>query len=256
HVRRRPLRERTEWPFPRPSPRRRLRLLTRSPKEARMSGPHGLTRRRFFGLAAATLAAPASLLPQARRSDAMTEAPTGVAQRTESDQTAVRPFTIGFPDAQLNDLRTRVNATKWPEQELVADASQGVQLSTTQKLAKYWGTEYDWRKCEARLKALPNFITEIDGVDIHFIHARSKHENALPMIVTHGWPGSIIEQMKIIAPLTDPTAHGGTAADAFHLVIPSIPGYGFSGKPTVLGWDPVRIARAWVVLMKRLGYAR
>ena len=145
---------------------------------------------------------------------------------------------------------------KWPERETVADASQGVQLATIQKLARYWATEYDWRKIEARLNALPQFITEIDGLDIHFIHVRSKHENALPLIVTHGWPGSIIEQLKIIDPLTNPTAHGGSASDAFHLVIPSMPGYGFSGKPTTTGWDPARIARAWVVLMKRLGYTK
>jgi len=169
---------------------------------------------------------------------------------------AIRPFRVSFPEAELTDLRRRIKATKWPERETVADASQGVQLATTQALARYWATSYDWRKCEAKLNAVPNFITEIDRLDIHFIHVRSKHENALPMIVTHGWPGSIIEQMKIIDPLTSPTAHGGTAADAFHLVIPSRPGYGFSGKPTETGWDPIRIARAWIVLMKRLGYTR
>ena len=169
---------------------------------------------------------------------------------------AIRPFRVSFPEAELTDLRRRIKATKWPERETVADASQGVQLATIQALARYWATSYDWRKCEAKLNAVPNFITEIDGLDIHFIHVRSKHENALPMIVTHGWPGSIIEQMKIIDPLTNPTAHGGTAADAFHLVIPSLPGYGFSGKPTETGWDPIRIARAWIVLMKRLGYTR
>ena len=145
---------------------------------------------------------------------------------------------------------------KWPERETVADASQGVRLETMQKLARYWATEYDWRKCEAKLNALPQFITEIDGLDIHFIHVRSKHENALPLIVTHGWPGSIIEQLKIIDPLTNPTAHGASASDAFHVVIPSMPGYGFSGKPTTTGWDPARIARAWVALMKRLGYKK
>ena len=163
-------------------------------------------------------------------------------------------FKVNIPEADLADLRRRINATKWPEKETVADASQGVQLATIQQLARYWATEYDWRKCEAKLNALPNFITEIDGLDIHFIHVRSKHENALPLIVTHGWPGSIIEQLKIIDPLTNPTAHGGSAADAFHLVIPSMPGYGFSGKPTTTGWDRARIARAWAVLMKRLGY--
>ena len=154
------------------------------------------------------------------------------------------------------DLRRRINATQWPERETVTDASQGVQLATMQKLARYWATDYDWRKVEAKLNALPQFMTKIDGLDIHFIHVRSKHENALPMIVTHGWPGSIIEQMKIIGPLTDPTAHGGSAADAFHVVIPSLPGYGFSGKPTAPGWNPVSIARAWATLMQRLGYTR
>ena len=169
---------------------------------------------------------------------------------------AIRPFTVQFSHAAIDDLRLRINATKWPERETVTDSSQGVQLATMQELAHYWATDYDWRKVEARLNALPQFITEIDGLDIHFIHVRSKHENALPMIVTHGWPGSIIEQMKIIGPLTDPTAHGGSASDAFHLVIPSLPGYGFSGKPTAPGWNPVSIARAWATLMQRLGYTR
>ena len=174
-----------------------------------------------------------------------------------ADNTAIRPFHVSaVPDTELNELRRRVNATKWPERETVTDQSQGVQLATTQKLAKYWATDYDWRKVEAKLKALPQFITEIDGLDIHFIHVRSKHEGALPLIVTHGWPGSVIEQMKIIDPLTNPTAHGGNASDAFHLVIPSIPGYGYSGKPTTTGWDCPHIARAWVVLMKRLGYTK
>ena len=169
---------------------------------------------------------------------------------------AIRPFRIDVPEAELTELRRRINATKWPERETVTDESQGVQLATTQKLARYWATDYDWRKCEAKLNALPQFITEIDGLDIHFIHVRSKHENALPMIVTHGWPGSIIEQLKIVDPLTDPTAHGGSASDAFHLVIPSLPGYGFSGKPTAPGWTPVSIARAWATLMQRLGYTK
>ena len=160
-----------------------------------------------------------------------------VVQPKGSDTTAIRPFQVNFPEAELADLRRRINATLWPEQEPVADASQGVQLATMQKLARYWGTEYDWRPCEARLNALPNFITEIDGLDIHFIHVRSKHEDALPLIVTHGWPGSVVEQLKIIDPLTNPTAHGGSAADAFHVVIPSMAGYGFSGKPTTTGWD-------------------
>ncbi|RZB19544.1 epoxide hydrolase [Streptomyces sp. F001] len=172
------------------------------------------------------------------------------------EATAIRPFTFEFPDAELEDLRRRIEATRFPEKETVEDQSQGTQLATIQELARYWATEYDWRKVEAKLKALPNFITEIDGLDIHFIHIRSKHENALPLIVTHGWPGSIIEQLKIIEPLTDPTAHGGDASDAFHLVIPSMPGYGFSGKPTAKGWDPDRIARAWAELMKRLGYTK
>ena len=173
-----------------------------------------------------------------------------------TDKNAIRPFRVNFPEAELTDLRRRIKATKWPERETVADASQGVQLATTQALARHWATNYDWRKCETKLNAVPNFITEIDGLDIHFIHVRSKHENALPMIVTHGWPGSIIEQMKIIDPLTNPTAHGGTASDAFHLVIPSLPGYGFSGKPTAPGWDPVSIAKAWAMLMQRLGYTK
>jgi pimeloyl-ACP methyl ester carboxylesterase len=180
---------------------------------------------------------------------------TDVAPAKHAD-TAIRPFRFEAAEADLAELRRRVAATRWPERETVADASQGVQLSTIQALARYWAGEYDWRKCEARLNALPNYVTEIDGLDIHFIHARSKHENALPLIVTHGWPGSIIEQLKIVDPLTRPTAFGGSAADAFHLVIPSLPGYGFSGKPTATGWDPQRIARAWTELMRRLGYDR
>jgi pimeloyl-ACP methyl ester carboxylesterase len=168
----------------------------------------------------------------------------------------IRPFQVSFPDAELAEMRRRINMTRWPEKETVADQSQGPQLATMQKLARYWATEYEWRKVEARLNSLPNFKTEIDGLDIHFIHVRSKHEEALPLIVTHGWPGSVIEQLKIVGPLTDPTAHGGSAADAFDLVIPSIPGYGFSGRPTKAGWDPAHIARAWGVLMKRLGYTK
>jgi pimeloyl-ACP methyl ester carboxylesterase len=170
------------------------------------------------------------------------------------DKNFIRPFQVNVSDTELTELRRRINATRWPERETVTDASQGVQLATIQALAQYWGTEYDWRKIEAKLKALPQFITEIDGLDIHFIHVRSKHEGALPLIVTHGWPGSIVEQLKIIEPLTNPTAHGGSTSDAFDVVIPSIPGYGYSGKPTTTGWDPQHIARAWVVLMKRLGY--
>ncbi len=172
------------------------------------------------------------------------------------DTPAVRPFHVNVPESDLVDLRTRINATRWPERETVRDPSQGVQLDFMQALARYWATDYDWRRCEARLNAYPQFITEIDGLDIHFLHVRSKHEGAMPLIVTHGWPGSPIEQLKIIDPLTNPTAHGASAADAFHVVIPSMAGYGFSGKPTAPGWDPARMARAWVVLMKRLGYSR
>jgi len=174
----------------------------------------------------------------------------------ENSDTAIRPFRVNVPEADLADLRRRITAMKWPEQEPVTDASQGVQLATMQNLARYWATDYDWRKFERRLNALPQFMTRIDGLDIHFIHVRSTHPNAMPLIVTHGWPGSVIELMKIIDPLTNPTAHGGTASDAFDVVIPSLPGYGFSGKPATTGWDPARIARAWVVLMNRLGYTR
>lgn len=171
------------------------------------------------------------------------------------DQTAIRPFHVApVSEAELTELRTRINATRWPESETVSDASQGVQLATIETLARYWATEYDWRKIEAKLRSLPQFVTEIDGLDIHFVHVRSKHENSMPLIVTHGWPGSIVEQMKIIDPLTNPTAHGGSASDAFDVVIPSIPGFGYSGKPTTTGWDAPRIARAWTELMKRLGY--
>jgi pimeloyl-ACP methyl ester carboxylesterase len=173
-----------------------------------------------------------------------------------SASSAIRPFHVHFSDAALADLRRRVLATNWPDRELVGDLTQGLQLETMKKLAHYWVTEYNWRKIETTLNALPQFITNIDGVDIHFIHVRSTHPNALPIIITHGWPGSIIEQLKVIGPLTDPTAYGGKAEDAFDVVIPSLPGHGFSGKPTELGWDPIRIARAWIVLMKRLGYTR
>ena len=179
---------------------------------------------------------------------------TSFVEDTSSE--AIRPFNVHIPQAQLDDLRRRILATKWPDREIVTDQSQGVQLSTIQALAHYWGTNYDWRKIEAKLNSLPQFVTTIDGVDIHFIQVKSKNKNALPMIITHGWPGSIIEQLKIIGPLTDPTAYGGKAEDAFDVVIPSLPGYGFSGKPTSTGWDPIRIARAWIVLMKRLGYTR
>jgi pimeloyl-ACP methyl ester carboxylesterase len=177
-------------------------------------------------------------------------------ERAMTGDSAIRLFRVSFPQADLDDLRQRIAATRWPDREQVNDASQGVQLATTQALARYWTNEYVFRRLEAKLNAYPNFITEIDGLDIHFIHVRSRHEQALPMIVTHGWPGSIVEQLKIIEPLTDPTAHGGDASDAFHLVIPSLPGYGFSGKPTAPGWNPVSIARAWATLMQRLGYAR
>jgi pimeloyl-ACP methyl ester carboxylesterase len=199
-----------------------------------------LGRRDFLGSSVAIAAS--SVLPAAARAAAA--------------ENAVRPFRVEVPETELVDLRRRIAATRWPDKETVADQFQGVQLATTKALARYWATDHDWRKVEARLNALPQFITEIDGLDIHFIHVRSKHENALPMIVTHGWPGSIIEQIKIIDPLTDPAAYGASAADAFHLVIPSLPGYGFSGKPTAPGWTPIRIARAWATLMQRLGYTR
>ena len=178
-----------------------------------------------------------------------------MAQTMTGSPTSIRPFPhLNVPESELTDLRRRINATRWPTREFVTDHSQGVQLATTQALARYWADGYDWRKIEARLNATPQFVTQIDGVDIQFIHVRSKHDNALPLVITHGWPGSIIEQMKVIGPLTDPTAHGASASDAFHLVIPSIPGYGYSAEPAALGWDPVRIAKAWVVLMQRLGY--
>ena len=182
--------------------------------------------------------------------------PSATEQRSEqaADKNAIRPFHVNVPEAELTELRRRVAAARLPERETVTGFSQGVPLATTQELARYWATEYDWRKVEARLNAVPNFITEIDGLDIHFIHVRSKHENALPVLISHGWPGSIIEQLKLIEPLTNPTAHGGIAADSFDVVIPSMPGYGFSGKPTETGWGPERMARAWDVLMKRLGY--
>jgi pimeloyl-ACP methyl ester carboxylesterase len=201
-------------------------------------------RRRLLGTATmgVTVAIAANLLPQ--------QLAAALASET------IRPFRINVPDADLVDLRRRIAAARWPDRETVNDRSQGIQLAKFQELVRYWGTDYDWRKVEARLNALPQFITEIDGLDIHFIHVRSKHENALPLIVTHGWPGSIIEQLKIIDPLTNPTAYGASASDAFHLVIPSMPGYGFSGKPKDTGWNPDRIARAWAELMKRLGYTR
>lgn len=218
-----------------------------------MSKQSRVNRGRFCGAAAATVAAGSlGLLGSPERSKARTE----VAQQTDSDATAIRPFRVNIPQAQLTDLRRRINATKWPDRETVNDESQGVQLATMQGLSRYWGSVYNWRKFEAKFNTYPQFITEIDGVDIHFIHARSKHTSALPMIMTHGWPGSLAELLKVIGPLTDPTAHGGKAEDAFHLVLPHIPGFGFSGKPRTTGWDPDHIARAWVVLMKRLGYSK
>ncbi len=193
-------------------------------------------------LATSVAAAAVSLLPDALL-------------RRAADR-SIQPFTVKVPQAAVDDLRRRIAATRWPTKQLVADRSQGVRLATVQALARYWTSEYDWRKCEARLNALPQFTTEIDGVKIHFIHVRSRHENALPLIMTHGWPGSVIELLETVGPLTDPTAHGGTPEDAFHLVLPSLPGYGFSGEPTELGWDTNRIARAWAELMNRLGYTR
>jgi pimeloyl-ACP methyl ester carboxylesterase len=215
--------------------------------------PQTPSRRRFIGVAAAAaIAGSLSRLAFADTNQTITE----VTKSSGGDKTAIRRLRVHAPESQLIDLKRRIKATRWPERETVTDASQGVQLATMQKLARYWATDYDWRKVEARLNALPQFVTEIDGLDVHFIHVRSKDANALPVIVTHGWPGSIIEQLKIIGPLTNPTAHGGMASDAFDIVIPSLPGYGFSGKPSATGWDPARIARAWVVLMKRLGYTR
>jgi hypothetical protein len=173
-----------------------------------------------------------------------------------TENTAIRPFHINIPEAEITELKRRIEATRWPEREAVADESQGVRLKTIQELARYWADEYDWRKIESRLSSYPNFITEIDGLDFHFIHVRSKHDNAMPLLIAHGWPGSIVEQVKLIEPLTDPTAHGGSEADAFHVVIPSMPGYGFSGKPTTTDWNPQRIAHAYAELMSRLGYEK
>jgi pimeloyl-ACP methyl ester carboxylesterase len=223
-------------------------------------------RRRFLGTAVMTLAG--AQIGVFGSPDAQAAEPTSaggiragatalpVKSAAAADNNAIRPFHINFPQADLVDLRRRINATRWPDKETVTDDTQGVQFATMQQLAHDWANGYDWRKVEARLNALPQFITTIDGLDIHFIHVRSKDPNALPVIVTHGWPGSIIEQLKIIGPLTNPTAYGGKASDAFDVVIPSLPGYGFSGKPTAAGWDPDRIARAWIVLMKRLGYTK
>ena len=222
--------------------------------KARTAGAFVLLLRLLVGLFAATvfLASPARILAQ---QSAQTIAQTQVADKAIADN-ATRPFRVHVPQEALVDLRRRIAAIRWPDQETVTDQSQGVQLATMKELVRYWGTKYDWRKAEAKLNALPQFVTNIDGLDIHFIHVRSKNPNALPLIVTHGWPGSVFEQLKIIGPLTDPTSYGGRPEDAFDLVIPSIPGYGFSGKPTGTGWDPDRIARAWAELMKRLGYTR
>lgn len=204
-----------------------------------------------------TVAAQAEAATQSRSGIEVAQASANAASvaRPAADE-SIRPFQFRATDEALTDLKRRIAATRWPDRELVTDATQGVQFATMQKLARYWSTQYDWRRIEKKLNALPQFVTTIDGVDIHFIHVRSKHKGALPLIVTHGWPGSIIEQLKIIDPLTNPTAYGGTEADAFDIVIPSLPGHGFSGKPGELGWDPGRIARAWTVLMKRLGYTR
>jgi pimeloyl-ACP methyl ester carboxylesterase len=211
------------------------------------------SRRRFMGATAAAVAA-ASLSQLA-----FSQTPQGITEvkaAPNGDKTAIRPLRVHVPEAQLVDLRRRIKATRWPDKETVNDDSQGVPLAMMQEVARHWSTDYDWRRCETKLNSLPNYMTEIDGLDIHFIHVRSKHENAMPLIVTHGWPGSVIEQFKIIDPLTNPTAYGASASDAFHLVIPSLPGYGFSARPTEVGWGPERTARAWVVLMKRLGYEK
>jgi len=210
------------------------------------------TRRHFLATAATAGALGFASATSAESLDPVAEQASGGGQ----GGAALRPFHFHASDEALADLKRRIRATRWPDKETVPDDTQGVQLATVQALARYWAAEHDWRKVEARINALPSFLTNIDGLDIHFIHVRSKHEKALPLIVTHGWPGSVIEQLKIIAPLTDPTAHGGSEADAFHVVIPSLPGYGFSGKPTAPGWHPVRIAQAWATLMQRLGYTR
>jgi pimeloyl-ACP methyl ester carboxylesterase len=224
----------------------------------RKTAPDPSLSRRSLLKNGAAMAAVAALPGTAVASETEPTAHSETAQAAaQGGGTSIRPFTVPTAsDADLADLRKRINATRWPDRETVTGDNQGVQLATAQKVARYWGSDYDWRKCEKRLKALPHFVTEINGLDIHFIHVKSKHANALPMIVTHGWPGSIIEQLKIVEPLTDPTAHGGTAADAFHLVIPSLPGYGYSGKPTAPGWNPLSIADAWIALMQRLGYAK
>jgi pimeloyl-ACP methyl ester carboxylesterase len=215
-----------------------------------------LARRMVLAMTTAASAVAALFATSCFAASAQAEGGGTQSRVSSSDGSAIRPFRVSIPQSALDNLRRRIRATQWPEKETVTDTTQGVPLATMQELARYWATTYDWRKVEAKLNALPQFITTIDGLDIHFIHVRSKHKNALPLIVTHGWPGSIIEQLKIIAPLTDPTAYGGRAEDAFDLVIPSMPGYGFSGKPTGTGWGPERMARAWAELMKRLGYTR
>ncbi|HYY57945.1 MAG TPA: epoxide hydrolase, partial [Pyrinomonadaceae bacterium] len=220
-----------------------------------MSTTPGFNRRRFCGVAAAAVAA-LGLQGLTGKVKAVTDVRNEVAQQTGGEKTGIRTFKVTVPEAELTEMRRRIKATRWPERETVTDSSQGVQLAAIQALARYWATDYDWRKGEAKLNAFPQFMTNIDGLDIHFIHARSKNPNALPLIVAHGWPGSIIEQLKIIEPLTNPTAHGGRSEDSFDVVIPSMPGYGFSGKPTSTGWGPERMARAWAELMKRLGYTR
>src|SRR3954463_10566213 len=212
--------------------------------------------RAITAAAFATMSAIGMLLVQSSSKPAHAERLDPPSARAAAEDKSIRPFRVNISEEALVDLRRRIAATQWPEKETVNDASQGVQLATMQKLAQYWAGDYDWRKIEAKLNALPQFITNIDGLEIHFIHVRSKNPNAMPIIITHGWPGSIIEQMKVIGPLTDPTAFGGKAEDAFDVVIPSLPGHGFSAKPATTGWDPIRIARAWTVLMKRLGYTR
>jgi pimeloyl-ACP methyl ester carboxylesterase len=219
-----------------------------------MRKPVHLNRRGFCGAAAATFAA--GSLGLSALASQRSQATNAAVEKVSTDRSAVRPFRVEVPEVELTDMRRRIKATRLPEKEPVADSSQGVPLATIEKLTRYWADEYDWRKAEAKLNAFPNFLTEIDGLDIHFVHARSKHEKALPVIVAHGWPGSVVEQLKIIEPLINPTAFGGTEADAFHVVVPDMPGYGYSGKPTATGWGPERIARAYAVLMKRLGYTR
>jgi pimeloyl-ACP methyl ester carboxylesterase len=248
--------EKMQWP---PGSGKRVLARSRTPETALSSS---LSRRGFLARSAAALSVSPFAFPSPTHSETMTSSDTDAAVAAAgpatgaADGPSIRPFTIRVPQAALDDLRRRIAATRWPDKETVPDESQGLQLATIRELAGYWATDYDWRKCEAKLNALPQFITGIDGLDMHFIHVRSKHESALPLIVTHGWPGSVIEQLKIIDPLTNPTAHGASASDAFHLVIPSIPGYGFSARPTTAGWGPERTARAWIVLMKRLGYTK